>query len=128
MSCLIFSDRATKQCIKNVFCFFKADKEFVWSLWKRLQVTNPDLTQAVSLVVERWAPKLFFHEYLVCWICFALLLKLDIKPLKRFYFQMNVKHDINYYWTYFEGCQLLNINRHVSCLYSDVFGRFAGKR
>nr|XP_056704722.1 centlein [Euleptes europaea] len=31
----------------------QADKEFVWSLWKRLQVTNPDITQAVSLVVER---------------------------------------------------------------------------
>ncbi|XP_071657825.1 centlein isoform X3 [Patagioenas fasciata] len=31
----------------------QADKEFVWSLWKRLQVSNPDLTQAVSLVVER---------------------------------------------------------------------------
>ncbi|KAJ0033671.1 hypothetical protein NQD34_000778, partial [Periophthalmus magnuspinnatus] len=26
---------------------------FVWSLWKRLQVANPDLAQAVSLVVER---------------------------------------------------------------------------
>ncbi|XP_018409961.1 PREDICTED: centlein [Nanorana parkeri] len=31
----------------------QADKEFVWSLWKRLQVGNPDLTQAISLVVER---------------------------------------------------------------------------
>ncbi|XP_063074407.1 centlein isoform X2 [Engraulis encrasicolus] len=31
----------------------QADKEFVWSLWKRLQVANPDLTQAVSLIVER---------------------------------------------------------------------------
>ncbi|XP_027874970.1 centlein isoform X2 [Xiphophorus couchianus] len=31
----------------------QADKEFVWSLWKRLQVANPDLTQTVSLVVER---------------------------------------------------------------------------
>ncbi|XP_030644161.1 centlein [Chanos chanos] len=31
----------------------QADKEFVWTLWKRLQVANPDLTQAVSLVVER---------------------------------------------------------------------------
>nr|XP_032657673.1 centlein isoform X3 [Chelonoidis abingdonii] len=31
----------------------QADKEFVWSLWKRLQVANPDLTQAISLVVER---------------------------------------------------------------------------
>ncbi|XP_075450998.1 centlein isoform X2 [Ascaphus truei] len=31
----------------------QADKEFVWSLWKRLQVENPDLTQAISLVVDR---------------------------------------------------------------------------
>ncbi|XP_031817349.1 centlein isoform X3 [Sarcophilus harrisii] len=30
-----------------------ADKEFVWSLWKRLHTANPDLTEAVSLVVER---------------------------------------------------------------------------
>uniref|UniRef100_A0A4W4HH82 Centlein, centrosomal protein n=1 Tax=Electrophorus electricus TaxID=8005 RepID=A0A4W4HH82_ELEEL len=42
----------------EMFCllvglFKQADKEFVWSLWKRLQVANPDLTQAVSLVVER---------------------------------------------------------------------------
>lgn len=36
-----------------MFCFIKADKEFVWSLWKRLQVANPDVTQAISLVVER---------------------------------------------------------------------------
>ncbi|XP_048855849.1 centlein isoform X2 [Brienomyrus brachyistius] len=31
----------------------QADKDFVWSLWKRLQVANPELTEAVSLVVER---------------------------------------------------------------------------
>ncbi|XP_022103027.1 centlein-like isoform X2 [Acanthaster planci] len=31
----------------------QADKEFVWSLWKRLQVANPDVTQAISLVVQR---------------------------------------------------------------------------
>ncbi|XP_056408126.1 centlein isoform X2 [Hyla sarda] len=31
----------------------QADKEFVWSLWKRLQVLNPDITQAISLVVDR---------------------------------------------------------------------------
>uniref|UniRef100_A0A8C4UL27 Centlein n=1 Tax=Falco tinnunculus TaxID=100819 RepID=A0A8C4UL27_FALTI len=31
----------------------QADKEFVWSLWKHLQVSSPNLTQAVSLVVER---------------------------------------------------------------------------
>ncbi|XP_051993235.1 centlein [Xyrauchen texanus] len=31
----------------------QADKEFVWSLWKRLQVASPDLTQVVSLVMER---------------------------------------------------------------------------
>lgn len=39
--------------------FSQADKEFVWSLWKRLQVANPDLTQAVSLVVERWVDSSF---------------------------------------------------------------------
>ncbi|XP_039272095.2 centlein-like [Styela clava] len=31
----------------------QADKEFVWSLWKRLQVSSPDLTQAISLVMQR---------------------------------------------------------------------------
>ncbi|KAK1175061.1 hypothetical protein AOXY_G2695, partial [Acipenser oxyrinchus oxyrinchus] len=31
----------------------QADEEFAWSLWKCLQVANPDLTQAVSLVVKR---------------------------------------------------------------------------
>lgn len=43
----------TNQCTENTFYFLKADKEFVWSLWRRLQATNPDLTQTVSLVVER---------------------------------------------------------------------------
>ncbi|XP_048252870.1 centlein-like isoform X6 [Haliotis rufescens] len=31
----------------------QADKEFVWSLWKRLQVSNPDVTEAISLVIQR---------------------------------------------------------------------------
>ncbi|KAJ7425575.1 hypothetical protein BTVI_02491 [Pitangus sulphuratus] len=31
----------------------QADKEFVCSLWKHLQVSSPDLMQAVSLAVER---------------------------------------------------------------------------
>ncbi|XP_070351572.1 centlein isoform X9 [Equus asinus] len=39
--------------LKEELALCQADKEFVWSLWKRLQVTHPDLTQAVSLVVER---------------------------------------------------------------------------
>ncbi|XP_050617585.1 centlein isoform X5 [Macaca thibetana thibetana] len=39
--------------LKEELALCQADKEFVWSLWKRLQVTNPDLTQVVSLVVER---------------------------------------------------------------------------
>ncbi|XP_069908775.1 centlein isoform X12 [Oryctolagus cuniculus] len=39
--------------LKEELALCQADKEFVWSLWKRLQVANPDLTQAVSLVVER---------------------------------------------------------------------------
>ncbi|XP_053512315.1 centlein isoform X2 [Artibeus jamaicensis] len=39
--------------LKEELALCQADKEFVWSLWKRLQVTNPDLTQTISLVVER---------------------------------------------------------------------------
>ncbi|XP_069330325.1 centlein isoform X3 [Eulemur rufifrons] len=39
--------------LKEELALCQADKEFVWSLWKRLQVTNPDLPHAVSLVVER---------------------------------------------------------------------------
>ncbi|XP_040818709.1 centlein isoform X1 [Ochotona curzoniae] len=39
--------------LKEELALCQADKEFVWSLWKRLQVANPDVTQAVSLVVER---------------------------------------------------------------------------
>lgn len=31
----------------------KADKEFVWSLWKQLQSSNPNLTSAISQVVQR---------------------------------------------------------------------------
>jgi len=31
----------------------KADKEFVWSLWKRLQVAKPDVTQAIGITLQR---------------------------------------------------------------------------
>lgn len=39
--------------VKEELALCQADKEFVWTLWKRLQVTNPDITQTVSLIVER---------------------------------------------------------------------------
>ena len=31
----------------------RADKEFVWGLWKKLQKTNPDLNAAIEMVVAR---------------------------------------------------------------------------
>ncbi|XP_064402329.1 centlein-like [Halichondria panicea] len=31
----------------------KADKEFVWSLWKQLQKESPDMTAAVDMVTTR---------------------------------------------------------------------------
>ncbi|KAL3867504.1 hypothetical protein ACJMK2_044705, partial [Sinanodonta woodiana] len=31
----------------------QADKDFVWSLWKKLQKTNPNITEAVGLVMQR---------------------------------------------------------------------------
>lgn len=39
--------------LKEELALCQADKEFVWSLWKRLQAAHPDLTQTVRLVVER---------------------------------------------------------------------------
>lgn len=48
---LLLEDEVTRLSEELAQC--QADKEFVWSLWKRLQVASPDLTQAVSLVVER---------------------------------------------------------------------------
>ncbi|XP_048451383.1 centlein-like [Rhincodon typus] len=48
---LLLEDKVRKLSEDLAQC--QADKEFVWSLWKRLQVANPDLTQAISLVLER---------------------------------------------------------------------------
>ena len=31
----------------------KADKEFVWSLWKRLQAANPDVSQAIGITLQQ---------------------------------------------------------------------------
>lgn len=31
----------------------QADKEFVWSLWRQLQTSNPDLTGAISCAIQR---------------------------------------------------------------------------
>ncbi|XP_064619642.1 centlein-like [Lineus longissimus] len=45
--------RAENGSLSEELAQVQADKEFVWSLWKRLQVASPDLTQAVSLVVKR---------------------------------------------------------------------------
>ncbi|XP_072215716.1 centlein [Excalfactoria chinensis] len=41
------------RCLAEELSRCQGDREFVWSLWKRLQVSNPDLTQAISLAVER---------------------------------------------------------------------------
>ncbi|XP_069632860.1 centlein isoform X6 [Haliaeetus albicilla] len=47
--CFFFHNSSVLECRLDR----RADKEFVWSLWKHLQMSSPDLTQAVSLVVER---------------------------------------------------------------------------
>jgi len=31
----------------------KADREFVWSLWKRLQAAKPDISQAISITLQQ---------------------------------------------------------------------------
>ncbi|KAJ8029807.1 Centlein [Holothuria leucospilota] len=45
--------RAENQSLQQDLIQCKTDKEFVWSLWKRLQVANPDVTQAISMVLQR---------------------------------------------------------------------------
>ncbi|XP_071794010.1 centlein-like isoform X2 [Asterias amurensis] len=45
--------QAENQVLSEELAQCQADKEFVWSLWKRLQVASPDVTQAISLVVQR---------------------------------------------------------------------------
>nr|XP_006811712.1 PREDICTED: centlein-like [Saccoglossus kowalevskii] len=45
--------RAENQALADELAQCQADKEFVWSLWKRLQVASPDMTQAISLVLQR---------------------------------------------------------------------------
>ena len=43
-----------RPCGSMTFCVvLQADKDFVWSLWKRLQVANPDVTQAVAIITQR---------------------------------------------------------------------------
>ena len=40
----------------------QADKEFVWSLWRQLQSSNPDLTSAIGAVVHREKEKFEVKE------------------------------------------------------------------
>eukprot|EP00057_Strongylocentrotus_purpuratus_P030385 XP_781528.3 PREDICTED: centlein [Strongylocentrotus purpuratus] len=44
---------ARNQALSEELAQCQADKEFVWSLWKRVQVANPDISQAISMVVQR---------------------------------------------------------------------------
>ncbi|GFO36520.1 centlein-like [Plakobranchus ocellatus] len=41
------------QALASELAQCQADKDFVWSLWKKLQVSNPDVTEAISLVTQR---------------------------------------------------------------------------
>lgn len=45
--------RAENRALSEDLAQCQADKEFVWSLWKRLQVASPDITQAIGIVVQR---------------------------------------------------------------------------
>uniref|UniRef100_A0A1I8H8F9 GRIP domain-containing protein n=1 Tax=Macrostomum lignano TaxID=282301 RepID=A0A1I8H8F9_9PLAT len=45
--------RSENDDLRDQLAKLRADKEFVWSLWKKLQATTPDVGQAVSLVAQR---------------------------------------------------------------------------
>jgi centlein len=53
----------------------QADKDFVWSLWRQLQSTNPDITNAIRLVLKREKEKMEKKDEKVLKI-------LDIKDIK----------------------------------------------
>jgi centlein len=42
-----------KQRLATELAECKADKEFVWLLWKQLQSTSPDVSSAIGMVVTR---------------------------------------------------------------------------
>ncbi|XP_015704536.1 centlein isoform X2 [Coturnix japonica] len=50
------------RCVAEELSRCQGDKEFVWSLWKRLLASNPDLTQAISLAVAREKQKAEFKD------------------------------------------------------------------
>ena len=41
------------KCLEEELANTQADKEFVWSLWRQLQSTNPDVTSCIGSVVKR---------------------------------------------------------------------------
>ena len=43
--------------LKNELAQCEKDKEFVWSLWKKLQTANPDISAAVSDVQKHEAER-----------------------------------------------------------------------
>uniref|UniRef100_A0A1I8H9K8 GRIP domain-containing protein n=1 Tax=Macrostomum lignano TaxID=282301 RepID=A0A1I8H9K8_9PLAT len=47
--------RSENDDLRDQLAKLRADKEFVWSLWKKLQATTPDVGQAVSLVAQSLA-------------------------------------------------------------------------
>ena len=54
--CNLMSDVTVQSRIKFLeeeLANTQADKEFVWSLWRQLQTTNPDVTNCIGAVVKR---------------------------------------------------------------------------
>ncbi|XP_033113476.1 centlein-like [Anneissia japonica] len=45
--------QTVNQALQEELTQVQADKEFVWSLWRRMQVANPNIAQAVGMVVQR---------------------------------------------------------------------------
>ncbi len=38
----------------------------MWSLWKRLQIASPDITQAVGMVVQRYVDDILVNKFSGC--------------------------------------------------------------
>lgn len=49
-------------CLYFFFYYYQKDKDFVWSLWKNLQVEKPEMANIIGSVVERYV-RVYFIFY-----------------------------------------------------------------
>nr|KAF6483777.1 centlein [Rousettus aegyptiacus] len=104
--------------LKEELALCQADKEFVWSLWKRLQATNPDITQAVSLVVEREKQKSEAKDRKVLEI--LQVKDAEIQELEQAPACLLGSRFLSLYYIYFVAVMVVTFYKRASGLKQDI--------